>query len=156
MATTALRLGYVRLIVRGQVYDGRLTIYTACYIVIDLSCIVCFSKYIAKHTLLFLTFELFRSGLQAPRLLWSQKGTKKRGGSPMCKTKFSLFFNYSKSIQNLNLKYFFYGFNTFFVQGMMPGVKIYWPQTCTTWWRRCWRDDNGDPFWQTENNTSTT
>ena len=49
MTMTALRLGHVRLIVRGQVYDGRLTIYTARYIVIDLSCIVCFSKYIAKY-----------------------------------------------------------------------------------------------------------
>ena len=49
MPTKALRLGHVRLIVRGQVNDGRLTIYTACYIVIDLSCIVCFIKYIDKY-----------------------------------------------------------------------------------------------------------
>ena len=49
MTTTALRLGHVHLIVRVLVYDGRLTINTACYIVIHLSCIVCFSKYIAKY-----------------------------------------------------------------------------------------------------------
>ena len=49
MPATALRLGHVRLIVRGQVYDGRMTIYTACYIVIHLSCIVCFIKYIDKY-----------------------------------------------------------------------------------------------------------
>ena len=49
MPVTALRLGHVRLIVRGQVYDGRMTIYTVFYTAIHLSFIVYFSKYnIAK------------------------------------------------------------------------------------------------------------
>ena len=43
---TFLRSGHIHLIVRGQMYDRRMTIYTACYILCNVSNILCFSKYI--------------------------------------------------------------------------------------------------------------
>ena len=58
MPATALRPGHVRLIVRGQVFDGRPTIYTACYILINVSNIVCFTKYTDKY-IAFIAFDLY-------------------------------------------------------------------------------------------------
>ena len=40
----------------------------------------------------------------------------------------------------------------FFVQGMMPQVKIYWSPTWTAWQAGCRRTDSGHPFWRSENN----
>ena len=45
MLATALRSGHVLFIVREQMYDGRLTINTACNNLLNVSYILCFSKY---------------------------------------------------------------------------------------------------------------
>ena len=68
MPATAPRLGHVCLIVRGQVYDGRMTIYTAGYILINVSSnIVCFIKYTDKY-IAFIVFDFYGSGLQTQDL----------------------------------------------------------------------------------------
>ena len=40
----------------------------------------------------------------------------------------------------------------FFVQGIMPRVKIYRPRTWTAWQAGCQRTASGHPFWRSENN----
>ena len=89
MPATALRSGHVRFIVRGQMYDGRLTINTAWNILFNVSYILYFSKYIQISSLLSLSFNSTEVGFNPSfikclflreEVFFSGRTTKRGGG----------------------------------------------------------------------------